>query len=111
MRSSFFSPYSCERRQRVRGGGKSISTSLNDHQPPIPLPHLTHKLKTKPPLAQSRLSVDPEDGNMHPGHGGDEASWVCGDSFSREERRGDFPGGPVAETLHSPYGGAGSNPS
>lgn len=109
MRSSFFSPYSCERRQRVRGGGKSISASLNDHQPPIPLPHLTHKLKTKPPLAQS--CVDPEDGNMHPRRGGDEPSWVYGDSFSREERRGDFPGGPVAETLHSPYGGAGSNPS
>ena len=67
--------------------------------------HLTHKLKTKLLVAQSHLSVDPRDGNMHPGHGGDEASWVYGDSFSREETRGDFPGGPVAETMHSQNGG------
>ena len=56
------------------GGAGSIYASLNDHQPPIPLPHFTHKLKTKPPLAQSRLSVDPGHGNMHPGRGGDEPS-------------------------------------
>lgn len=72
--------------------------------PPIPLPHFTHKLKTKPPLAQSCLSVDPGHGNMHPRHGGDEPSWLYGDSFSREERGGDFLGGPGAETLHSQYG-------